>query len=117
MTQHRVLHDDGSDSCYACGIHADNVPGSSPCAPGGPFDRLPCRPGGWDHPPYVLGVDRAGRILTETCAAHPYRGCTYDAPILAALSDDDAEIERSTCSHWRTCSHRSCRAVREAVHS
>lgn len=78
---HRVLSDDGGSHCYACGIAADDSASARDA-----MAALPCKPGGWDHPPYVLGWD-GDTLLVETCAAHPYdAACAYDPAILAALA-------------------------------
>ncbi len=66
---HRILTEDGGYHCFACGAYAEEEDA---------LQAVACKPGGWAHPPYLLGLDRDGSPMVETCAAHPYAGCEVD---------------------------------------
>jgi len=94
--QHKVINCDGYAECYACGITVEFTSDGDTHAT---FDAVPCRPGGWAHPPYMYAFPEtdqgfaetvapdktAGRLpYIETCAAHPYSGCD-DAAVATAM--------------------------------
>ncbi len=83
--QHRVISRDGYHECFACGTVVVVVSVGDTT---GTFDRVPCQPGGWAHPPYLMpypqsltddGQDVTPFPLVETCAAHPYGSCEGEA--------------------------------------
>lgn len=86
MSAHRRIGRDGYAECFACGTVVEYTPdGDTDRA----FDLIPCKPGGWDHPPYVYppretngGFEvtlETATITFETCAAHPYNECQDEA--------------------------------------
>jgi hypothetical protein len=78
---HRVINRDGYAECFACGVIVEFTSDGDTAAA---FRSVPCRPGGWDHPPYLMAVSDGCPPLFETCAAHPYAACEPAARYLAA---------------------------------
>lgn len=77
---HRIIGGDGYKQCFACGTVVERVSDGDTDEP---FRYVDCRPGGWQHPPYIMGIVD-GAPYVETCAAHPYSGCTIDAAMEAS---------------------------------
>lgn len=57
---HRIIGEDGGETCYCCGMHGED----------GGLAYWPCLGPTNDHPAYVFGDG-----TFETCSAHPYQGC------------------------------------------
>jgi hypothetical protein len=71
---HRIIATDDGYQCFACGAFSEQD---------GALSAVPCSPGGWEHPPYIVGLFADGPMMgdpyIETCAAHPYAGCGQEA--------------------------------------
>ena len=73
MASHRIISRDGYAECFACGTIVEIVSDGETAEA---FRYVECRPGGWDHPPYLIPyADDSHPPIVETCAAHPYAGC------------------------------------------
>jgi hypothetical protein len=93
---HRIIGRDGYRECFACGTVVEIVPDGDT---DGAFRYIPCKPGGWDHPPYVYGNTPDAVFdgpVFETCAAHPYETCEGEARkvwlVGRAIADSNAGV-------------------------